>query len=150
MRIFSTIFFCLFLIGCADLKKPPLEIELPSQDWDLLETSENHSKVIIFNSSNKLLYGPDGTGKINISLNEKSIGQLNIGEYLVLELAQGSHTINLLHKDIVLFRSEHEVIITDESKFIKIYAKLTSNGLELVEEPKDFKEKYRNAFQKDT
>ena len=55
------------------------------------------------------------------------------------------HIIKLLHIDVVNMRSEHDVIVTNETKIIRVKPTLTSNKLEVANEfPNNF-EKFKYA-----
>ena len=55
------------------------------------------------------------------------------------------HVIRLLHIDVVNMRSEHDVIITDDTKIIRVKPTLTSNKLEVANELPDNFGKFKYA-----
>lgn len=135
----------LTLSGCA-ATPPAREIDLPNQVLSESLNDESKIKVIVYNDSNKLLYGIDNSGKINIHLNGKGVGQLKIGQYVVLAIEKGEHAFDLLHRDLVNFSSSHKINFTESPTYLKIFAKVTSNGAEIVEKPENFEEKFKAAF----
>ncbi|MBU4487934.1 MAG: hypothetical protein KKI13_02565 [Candidatus Omnitrophica bacterium] len=100
----------------------------------------------MFNDSNFLLYGIDGSRKINISIDGKGVGQLSIGQYVVVETNEGKHMIHLTHKDIADFNSDHVIDIKEPESYLKIYSKTTSNGADLVNKPGAFEAEFRHAY----
>lgn len=132
------------LVGCA-ATPPAREVQLPPQSIDE-SSQEGLVQLVIFNDSNSLLYGLDGSGKINIHQNGKGVGQLKIGQYVVLTVKEGSHIIGLLHKDLVNFSSTHTVSVSGSPTYLKIYAKVTSNGAEIVSRPEGFESKFKPAY----
>lgn len=96
----------------------------------------------MYNNSNKFLYGIDGSGKINISLDNKGIGRLSIGQYVIVETTLGMHTIDLEHRDILLFRSSHTILITENNNFLQIYSTPASNGADITEKPESLESTY--------
>lgn len=144
IKLITTIGILFALYGCA--ATPPVsEVQLPSQ---LLNEPPGNGRIqlIIFNDSNALMYGLDGSGKINIHHNGKGVGQLKIGQYVILSVEEGSHNIDLLHKDIVNFDSTHQLLVSDSPTYLKIYAKVTSNGAEIVSKPDNFESKFKPAY----
>ena len=133
------------LWGCAatPIKQ---EVSLPSQEVGKSPTIASNSRMVIFNDSNSLLYGIDGSGKINVSIDAKGVGQLAIGQYVVIEVASGKHVVSLMHKDIMDFNSSHNIDVSGAEVFFKIYSQMTSNGAGIVDAPKDFPSKYKPAY----
>lgn len=132
------------LAGCA--ATPPLtEVLLPPQSISA-QPEEGLIQLVIFNDSNFLMYGLDGSGKINIHQDGQGVGQLRIGQYVILAVAEGLHTIDLLHKDLVNFSSTHEISVGSSQTFVKIYAKVTSNGAEIVPKPENFDLEFSPAY----
>ncbi len=122
------------------------EVGLPSQTLDSSVSDSELQRLIIFNDSNFLLYGIDGSGKINVYVNGKGVGQLPIGTYVIVELEIGTHEIELEHRDIKMFKSTHKVAIRNDQQFLKIYSTMTSNGADLVDRPEDFAATYDPAY----
>jgi len=130
--------FCLivvtvfFMTGCSVVPVTP-EFDLPPQDVSLL--SEDLAKVhlIIFNDSNRYLYGADRTGKMNVMLDGKNAGTLNTGQYLILIIDKGEHEIGLYHRDILNFRTSHKSDLQKSEQYLKIFVRPVSNGTELLE-----------------
>jgi len=136
----------LFILTGCTATTPEREVQLPSQSLIQPLNNDKQAKLIVFNDSNKLMYGLDNSGKINIHLNGKGVGQLKIGEYVILSVEKGNNTIDLLHKDIVNFSSSHQIIVSESPTHLKIYAKVTSNGAEIVQKPNSFESKFKSAY----
>jgi len=144
IKLLVTIGIIAVLASCA--ATPPVrEVSLPSQSLNE-PLKSGVIQLVIFNDSNILMYGIDNSGKINIHHNGKGVGQLNIGQYVILSVAEGYHTINLLHKDIANFGSTHQLKVSESPTYLKIYAKVTSNGAEIVPKPENFEEKFKPAY----
>jgi hypothetical protein len=133
------------LSGCAATPVQQ-EVQLPSQSIDQAAPSEGRSFVVMYNDSNQLMYGIDGSGKINVSLDGKGVGRLSIGRYVVVETSIGSHTVDLAHRDMMIFDSTHELEVPNQLTFVRIYSKVTSNGLEITERPEDFESEFSAAY----
>lgn len=87
----------------------------------------------------------DNTARLNIWIDDKPLGQIRAGEYVIVNLNSGKHRFKALHIDVVKMKSEHIVDITNETKVIKIKPSLTSNKLEISNKlPKNF-EKFKYA-----
>jgi hypothetical protein len=134
MRSFGSIFMILGLSlifsGCA---LTPVNPEFVSLGGSLSAKAANpsESKVLIFNNSSKLMFGFDGTGKMNVSMNGKGVASLNIGEYVQIGLPKGKHTMSLVHRDVVEFSSTHEISVENESTYIEIAASVVSNSFKV-------------------
>lgn len=143
MKNFILLVLITTLAGCVGLKPPAYEVSLPEQKLLPDEDDENRSHVVIFNSSNSLLYGSDGSGKMNISINGRGVGQLKIGEFLVVELDRGLHKVQLTHQDIFTIESTHTLHTRRRVHYIDVYAQLFSNGFEHAKRiPRDYKAAY--------
>ena len=144
IKLIATIGILAALIGCA--ATPPVqEVSLPSQSLNKFP-EDGSIQLVIFNDSNTLLYGLDNSGKINIHFDGKGVGQLSIGQYVILSVKEGTHKIDLLHKDIVNMSSTHQVSVSDSPTYLKIHANADSNGAEVVQKPGDFESKFKPAY----
>jgi hypothetical protein len=147
-KIFCSLIFMsvsVLICGCAALPIKQ-EIPLPPQVIGQPPSKEGMVRLVIFNNSDFLLYGLDTSGRINVSIDGKGVGQLNIGRYVVVEISEGEHAIDLVRRDIADFHSSHLVDIKEPESYLKIYSKITSNGAELVEKPADFDDKFTAEY----
>lgn len=119
-----------FLAGCLT----PVKNEMPllSGDLSLKATNATDTKVVIFNDSNRVLFGLDGSGRINVKLDGKGVTQLNIGSYTQLIVPKGSYRVDLTHLDTVTFSSHKQVQFTEPESFLEIHSTPTSNEAKLV------------------
>ena len=132
----------IFLSGCGIRKIKP-EMRIPSQSI-LEETPSEMTKVIFFNDSNALSSGLDGSAKINLKLNGKAVGSINIHKYAQLFLSPGTYDLYMAHFDLFTFESDYKINIGKEDVYIRIYSRTTSNAYEIVKElPGDFKTRYK-------
>ena len=132
--------------ACSTIHTIHPQVELPAQTLGIV-APPGHARVIFFNSSNWVLFGLDGSGKLNIFLADKNLASLEIGTYVQLMLPHGEYDVTIAHLDIATFTSAHILAVTGEEVFVEVFAKTTSNGLEVVEElPADFAEDYRPAL----
>ena len=100
--------------------------------------------ILIFNGAD-ILHKIDNTGRLNIWIDNKPLGQIRPGEYIIINLKDGKHQFKALHLDVVNMRSIHDVEIDEKIKVIKIKPNLTSNKLTVTNElPKRF-EKFKYA-----
>lgn len=136
----------MILISACGATPPVREVTLPEQKLGVESADRAHSKLVLFNDSNRVMYGMDGSGKINIHLDGKGAGQLRIGEYLILDVTKGAHKIDLLHVDMMTFKSSHDIEVKNDEEYAKVYAKMTSNGIEIVEKPADFESKFKPTY----
>lgn len=143
MKNFILLVLIANLAGCVGLKPPAYEVSLPEQKLLPDDNDENSSHVVIFNSSNTLFYDRDTSGKMNISINGKGVGQLKIGEFLVLELDRGLHKVQLTHQDIFKIESTHTLHTRRRVHYIDVYAQPFSNGFKHAKRiPRNYKAAY--------
>lgn len=135
------------LIGGCGVAPIRQEFNLPEQRVDAPLENTSQIKLVIYNDSNKLMYSIDGSGKINISIDNKGAGQLRIGRFIVLALERGNHKIQLHHRDVFNFKSNHLININNPVNYLKIYSKISSNGAEIVDQkPDNFDTKFVAAY----
>jgi hypothetical protein len=129
------------LTGCFTPVKN--EIPLVTGDLHMKPASTNDTKLIIFNDSNPVLYGADGSSRINVKLNGKGLGRLNFGQYAQVIVPKGKCQVSMQHLDLVHFSSERWLDLNDSESFVEIYATPTSNEAKTVPAlPPDFEKKY--------
>ena len=129
------------LTGCFT----PVKNEIPLVIGDLhrIPDSTNDTKLVIFNTSNPVLYGADGSSRINVKLNGKGLGQLNFGQYAEVIMPKGKCRVDMQHLDMFRFSSVRWLDLNDPESFVEIFATPTSNEAKLCPElPPDFETKY--------
>jgi len=143
MKIFrkSGIKLCLFILisilsSCA-LK--PIPSEYNSVKLDVVDTNTlGNGKIMIYNGAN-ILHSVDNTARLNVWIDNKSIGQIRPKEYLIIDLKNGKYEFTALHIDMVNMKSKHQVEINENTKVIRIEPTITSNKLTITDElPKNF------------
>ena len=132
------------MTGCS---LSPVKNEIPLvKGLAAKATNPNETKVVIFNESSMVLHGIDNTGRLNVSMDGKGVGQINIGEYVQVIVPQGKHEVSLEHRDMFMFRSKHDVEFTRPETFLKVRATPVSNEAKVVPElPEQFDVKFRPA-----
>ncbi len=118
------------LSGCM---MAPIRTEVPllAGDLSLRSTNPDEVRLLLFNNSSKLMFGLDNTGRINIRLNGKGVGGPDIGEYLLLQIPKGKHQLELVHLDMVEFRSLHEIDAQDGPLIVEVRATPLSNEIQI-------------------
>jgi hypothetical protein len=132
-------------VGCA-AAPPNQDFTLPSQILSDPVRDSRLKRLVIYNDSNGLIYGLDNSGKINVYLNGMGVGQLPIGKYVIVAIEGGTHTIKLEHRDIKLFKSTHEIMVSDDLQYLKISSTMTSNSAEIVPQPDEFSASYNPQY----
>lgn len=132
----------LSLTSCA-LKAIPSEYSYIKTDLTKVDINDlGNGSVLIYNGAN-ILHKLDNTARLNVWIDNKPLGQIRPSEYLIINMENKKHVIKLLHIDVVNMRSEHDVIVTNETKIIRVKPTLTSNKLEVTNEfPNNF-EKFK-------
>ena len=138
--------FILILSGCGVASIKP-DMPLPAQNADAKLPDTTKTKLVVFNASNRLFFREDRAGKLNVTLDGKKAGSLNIGQYIVLAMDPGDHEIQLHHRDVLNFRTIHTIAVSGTEQYLKVYARILSNGAKLLDEkPVGFDSKFKAAY----
>ncbi len=134
------------IVGCAQFRRLDPQYPLPNQSTSY-QPQEGKTKVIFFNGSNFFLHGLDMTDKIDIVINNKNVGSIRLGEYVVIDLIPGKYQMKLTHYDIGTFSDEYTLEVIEGEMYIKVYNGLISTKFKIVEKlPERFQERYRNYY----
>jgi hypothetical protein len=60
------------------------------------------------------------TTKINVLINNESYGQINYGEYFIIDLGLGTKSFHLEHVNFWKAKSDHEITIDENTKVLKL------------------------------
>lgn len=147
IKIFLLLFGFILLTSCA-LKPIASEYAYVKSDvGDIALDDLGNGSILVYNGAN-ILHKMDNTGRLNIWLDNKPLGQIRPNEYVIIDLKTGRRHFKVLHLDVVNIRSEHEVEIDEGTKVINIWPTPTSNKLEITNElPKNFK-KFKYAIKR--
>ena len=128
--------------GCAI---PRLASEFPPTDQHLsAPVPAGHARVIVFNSSNALLYGVDHSARMNVLIDGRALAALDRGEYAQVFLPPGRHDFQLRRRDVFWIETEHPLRIDDYPRYLKISSQPGENQFEPLDQvPADFAKKYR-------
>ncbi|PND40210.1 hypothetical protein C1O66_02170 [Paucibacter aquatile] len=147
LAILSAIALSISITGCS---LAPIAKELPLAAGSPMapSTEANLGKVVFLNENPKIyrndsdlrnVHGLDrdlwkmaGTGRINIAVNGKGLGQVHVGEFLATLLPFGTYEITLVHQDMVNFESKHQLVVNTPHKLVAVFPTITSNTLEVV------------------
>lgn len=132
------------LSGCAI---PRLASEFPRTDQRLsAPVPPGYSRVVVFNSSNSVLYGLDHSGRMQVLIDNRALGSLDPGEYAQVFLKPGRHDVALRHRDMMWFETEHPVLIDRPERFLEVACEPSGQRFEARDElPIEFRRKYRHA-----
>lgn len=136
----------LLLSSACSTLPPQREVKLPSQVVGEPVSDNGLHRLVIFNDSNRLLFGLDDSAKINVFLDGKGVGQVDIGQYVVIEVPSGENTLEFVRDDLGTFRSAIHVNVSGEYTFLRVHAKPASNAAEVMGKPDDFDKKFRAAY----
>jgi len=133
------------IAGCS---LTPVKNEMPLvRSFTARATNSNDTKVVIFNESSMVLHGIDNTGRLNVKLDGKGVARLQIGEYVQVIVPRGKHQVYLEHRDMFMFRSDHELEFTNAETFLQVRATPISNEAKVVPElAPQFDVKFRPAL----
>jgi hypothetical protein len=127
--------FLSFLLLFNSCSLRPVSSEYAFLDKNTAHDLNNlgNGKIIIYNGD---YYCPTITcgitTKLNIWLDNKPLGQINYGEFVIINLENGNHNFEVLHLDVFKMRSEHSLEITNETRIIKIKPTIFSNSVKIT------------------
>ncbi len=114
------------------MKPIPSEYNVvPQNQVQVNASSLGNGKVLLYNGAN-FLHTMDNTARLNIWIDDKALGQLRPGEYVVVELGEQEYEFELLHLDAVKMRSRHKVVVDENTKVIMVKPTVASNKLEVT------------------
>lgn len=147
IKIVFILMIMLFGTSCA-LKPIVSEYTFIKKNLEKVDLEKlGDGNVLIYNGAN-IFHKIDNTARLNIWINNRALGQIKPSEYVIINLKKGNYKIKLLHIDLVNIRSNHDVIIDNETKIIKVKPTFASNKLEIINElPKNFN-KFKYAGKK--
>lgn len=122
------------LAACSNISPlvpVPTEVVLMPGEVKVPAKQPGQTYVLVFNNANKLLFGPDNTARINMRIDGKGVGGLDVGHFAQFVLPNGRYTVTLLHQDVGHFTSTHELVLTGEHAFVEIWPTPFSNGLKV-------------------
>ena len=145
-KLFLLAAISLLIISCAlrPIGSQYSFIKIDVNDVEL--DSLGNGKILFYNGAD-ILHRMDNTARLNIWIEDKSLGQLRGGEYVIIQLNNAEYNVKLHHQDVFNMRSEHKVIVNDTVKVIRVEPTITSNKLSVTNElPKKFEKfKYTEA-----
>ncbi|MFD0799209.1 hypothetical protein ACFQZJ_17170 [Maribacter chungangensis] len=108
-------------------------------EFELIKIEDNNfnldklgdGKILIYNGADVL---HQMTGRLNIWINSKPLGQLKLNEYVIINLENNLYDFKVQHLDLVNMRSNHEIEITAETKIIRIEPTVFSNKVTITNE----------------
>ena len=101
--------------------------------------------VIIYNGAKGFYKNKLNTGRLSIWIDDKLLEHIDPYEYLIVPLSKGKHHVKLLHVDVFNIKSEHYIVINDETKILQVKPTAFSNKLLITNSlPKKF-DRFRNA-----
>jgi hypothetical protein len=122
----------LLLLSTGCLSPVQNEIPLLAGGLSAKASGPNDTKLVIFNTSNGVLYGLDGSGRINVWVNNRGVAMVKIGHYAQVIVPRGPCHVSLTHRDMAKFNSEHDFTLTGPEAFLEIRATPISNAAELL------------------
>jgi hypothetical protein len=143
------------LTGCSSLPVPQREIALAAGPVASAPSAANTGRVVLLNEMphmfkfralgeptlnvaavNRDMWLIGGMGNLNIWLNGKSVGQLELGTFLALDLPLGEHELTLLHNAPFDVKSTHRIVVYKDWSMFLVFPKDFSNGVEPVAIPR--------------
>lgn len=146
-KIESRITFLLLLLICnftftsCSLRAIPTEIPYTRVDVSNINlNSLGNGKILFYNYG---YYCPTmtcgWTTKLNIKMNGVSLGQINYGEYFIVEIEKGEYEFQLIHKDAINIKTTEMLKIDENTKVIQSIPRPLSNSITITNQiPADF------------
>jgi hypothetical protein len=133
--------FCIIFFTSCSLKKIPAEIPYIRIEKNTVNLhSLGNGKILFYNYG---YYCPimtcGWTTKLNIKMNGVSLGQINYGEYFIVEIENGEYEFNLTHKDVINIKTTQKLKIDENTKVIQAIPRNLSNSITITNQiPNEF------------
>lgn len=116
-----------FLSACSTIwPLKPVATEWPLLGSDLQVTvSGTTQRVVLYNNSSQLQHGTSNTTRLDVWINGRGVGGLDIGDYVQLALTPGEYTLEVLHHDAMDFKSTHVLKVGQQPVYVELSATLT-------------------------
>jgi hypothetical protein len=128
----STLVLIVFIINSCALK--PTQATTKYVKLNNVEISDLGNGRILFHNSG--YYCPVATcgwaTKMNIIANNVNLGQINYGEYFIVDLPLGDYEIQTIYKDVLKFKPKHKVRIDANTKVISVSVNSFSKKLKVT------------------
>lgn len=127
--------------GCAAL--PSVQPEWPVWIGPVPASSPapGATRVVFFNSSSKFPYGVDGSGLLNIRLDDRGVASLEPGQFVEIAVPAGRYGVLLTNRIYVQgpfgweprdINSNHMVDVSGDALFVEAYVGIVGHGLKVV------------------
>lgn len=130
-----------FTLTSCSLRAIPTEIPYKRVDVSNIDiNSLGNGKILFYNYG---YYCPimscGWTTKLNIKMNGVSLGQINYGEYFIIEIEKGEYEFQLTHKDVINIKTTLKLKVDENTKIIQSIPKPLSNSITITNQiPADF------------
>ena len=143
----TTLLMPLFLFMSCSLSPVQREIILPAQEINTAGLAQNNVRIIMYNNACFWTHGLDRTGHINVTMNNKGVGRLDMKKYIVIDTPKGKTNFDLAHRDLLLFTSHHSVNLSQKLNYIEIKPTFSSQRLTIKPSlPEDFEDDFEKAI----
>lgn len=144
---FVIVLSILFLMTSCALKAIPSSYNFVNDSEKVEINKLGNGKILIYNGAT-ILHTIDNTARLNIWIDDKGLGQIRPGEYVVIDLTKGAYQFKILHLDMVNIRSNHNMEIDNTTTIIEVKPTITSNKVTIKNIlPSNF-EKFRYAVKR--
>lgn len=142
---YSFFFLIIVITACNHFKPVVSDYEfLNKQSKSLSLDDLGNGKIMFYSGQHNFLKSGDDVS-MNVFLNGKPLGNLNYGEYFVVNLDYGDYQLNVLHRDVLNIKSEHILTIDKDTKVIEIMPQATKHKITNVNTFPENIESYRYA-----
>lgn len=124
----------LFTFSSCSLKK--IQTEIP---YKRIEKSKINSDTL---GNGRILFYNHGyycpamtcgwTTKLNIKMNGISLGQINYGEFFIVDIEKGEYEFHLTHKDAIKINTKQKLVIDENTKVIQVIPRPLSNKITIT------------------
>jgi len=131
--VFLTIIITFSSCGIKPIISEKPYIKLPSYQVDLKNLG--NGRIMIYNGDYYCPVAVCGTStKVNIEMDNEALGQINYGEYFIVDLGTGSKNFHLEHVEVFKIKSDHKIIIDENTKILKLEPTDFSHKLTITNE----------------
>lgn len=141
IRQMLSLFAVLLMSACSTVTS---EYPLPVQDCDPKAALPTGTTAVFFyNDTNPALFA-DGSWRIGVELDGVGVTNLDLKEYVRVNLVPKTYRLGLSHRDVFLFQNTYDLRVGGRPLHVRVYNCITSTKYEVMtSEPVNFRHTHR-------
>jgi hypothetical protein len=132
------LYFILLATSCTTLGYRDIGIVFPDQDINALPPHPVLSQVVFFNERSFFSFRIDQSNILNIYVDQQAVTSLRPGQFVILHLTKGAHTVEIEHLDVWFHRPKEEIYVDTDVSYYKVFSADFHGLIKVDSLPKNF------------